>query len=722
MRIKFVKLKNFKSYPDQETELELDFQGVKLIVGENGAGKTTFFDAIIWGIYGKSMALADDVINWQTGKDCKVEVGFTIGGDSYSIVRYRNHEEHGNKLLFFKNKKNISSRTKGDTQSRIDDTIQISYTAMISSVILSSELYSSFLRSKPSERLRSFESILSLKDVNDYVKKLKKLRDPLLEEIQKIETELVKNKSSHEALSSTIEEYNDKIKSTLLSLKNRKMELKEKVMELEKRINEFREIDVDNEIIKNQRYDDIIANNKAIKETIEKENARLKDITTLSEEYNSYRMKIEELKKIDIVKELKFIDDYEEKIEKNKKYEDATEKIKSTKKDSKYQNDRVNELKEDVKEKFSELKHLKEHSDICPVCNQQIDKELNEKLVEEKQESIKKSKEQIAKLLTEIEEIDIHNKKADDAIKKLEEKIVETGFKTLYSREYLNKISTEIKEAEAEINSLLDRIKNAEEYNKEIKERIKDLENQIIEPGEEPEHHTMFLENLKKKINELELEAEEMRNEIIVIDTQAKSSYDKTYVEETKKKIIALKKKVTKLEKKLTDKKNEDGYFSVLSQVFSNKDVGFKKFFINKMIKIFNERVNFYIPFFFDDDIKITFDKDLNEKIIRNKREVNFGSFSSGEKTRFELAISFAMFMMVKTFFSSTVNVLVFDEILDRNLDKRGFNSVFEILENIGKTSAIFVVSHQEFYKDKFKHHIQVKLNSSGFSYIHKEV
>ncbi len=107
MKLKYVKLKNFKSYPDQETKLDLDFQGIKLIVGANGTGKSTFFDAIIWGIYGKSMALADEVINWETGKNCKVEVGFSIGSTSYSVIRYRNHEEHSNKLLFFINKKNV---------------------------------------------------------------------------------------------------------------------------------------------------------------------------------------------------------------------------------------------------------------------------------------------------------------------------------------------------------------------------------------------------------------------------------------------------------------------------------------------------------------------------------------------------------------------------------------------------------------------------------------
>lgn len=722
MKLKSVKLKNFKSYPDQETKLDLNFNGVKLIVGENGAGKTTFFDAIIWCLYGKSVALADDVINWKTGKDCKVEVEFSIGGDAYSIIRYRNHEEHGNKLLFFRNKKNISSRTKGDTQARIDDTIKISYQAMISSVILSSELYTSFLRSKPSERLRSFESILSLKDVNEYAKKLKKLRDPLLEEISKTETELIKNNSALETLSSTIEEYNDKIKDTLLSLKNKKMETQEKVGLLEQRINEFREIDVDNQLDSNRKYDETIENNRVVNETIEKEKARLKEVSILATEFNSLKVNLDELKKIDVAQEIKDLEEYESVVEKNKKIADAIEKIKATIINTKETERRIEELNSEIREKRSELKFLKEHSDICPVCKQTVDAALNNKLVKEGEDSIEETDKVLEGYEREKEKSDAHNKKAGEAIVTLKGEVVDVPNKPTYTREYLGKISSEINTSTNALKSLAERIKSTEEYNAEINDRVDELKRQLIEPGDKPVHHTMFLENLKVKITELEMEAEELRNEIIVIDTQAKSSYDKTYVEESKKKIASMKTKDTKLKRRLKTKKDEDAYYGVLSQVFSNKDVGFKKFFINKMIKIFNERVNFYIPFFFDEKITIEFDKDLNEYITRNGRDVNFGSFSSGQKTRFELAISFAMFMMVKTFFSNTVNILVFDEILDRNLDKRGFNSVVEILENLGESSAIFVVSHQEFYKEKFKHHLQVKLNSSGFSYIHKEV
>lgn len=722
MKLKYIKLKNFKSYPDQETKLDLDFHGIKLIVGQNGTGKTTMFDAVIWGLYGKSMALADDVVNWQTGKNCKVEVEFAVNNSSYSVVRYRNHDEHGNKILLFKNKKNISQRTNGDTQEKIDEIIQISYQAMISSVILSSELYSSFLRSKPSDRLKSLESILSLKDVNEYAKNLKKLREPLLEEIEKLETERVKIISSCETLTTNIEGYSDKVKSTLLLLKQQKENLMVKVKEIELRLIEFREIDVDRELKNNEEYDKTEETNRIIKETIEKEVLRIKEVDSLATQYNQLKDKHDELNKIDLVDEIRAVEKFDEETEKNKKIEDGIEKLRNKIIDYSHSKTRYKQLKEEVKKSEEYISNLNHNGEICPVCKQTVKKELTDSLIKDETNKLELINEEFLKFENEVKKGEINNLDIDKKVEILNSKKNNKLIVPKHSKDFLAKVSINSESLINQMNSLKEKIKEYETYNEEINERIKELKLSLIEIKNEPKHHTLFLENLKKKINDLELEAEEYRNEVIVIDTKAKSSYDKDYVNETKKKITLLNSKVKKIDNVLISKKTEDRHYEILSQVFSNKEVGFKKFFINKIIKIFNERVNFYLPFFFDEVIEINFDKDLNEIIKRNRKEVNFNSFSSGQKTRFELAIAFAMFMLVKTFFSNTVNILVFDEILDRNLDQKGFNSVVDVLENLGKNSSIFVVSHQEYYKERFNHHVQIKLNEDGFSYIHKEV
>ena len=104
MRFNYVELKNFKRFGDYSTRLDLNINETRLLIGENGNGKTSFIDAIIWGLYGRSICAIDEVVNRQIKKDCKVEINLDVGTDNYSIIRYRNHAEHGNKLLVFKNR------------------------------------------------------------------------------------------------------------------------------------------------------------------------------------------------------------------------------------------------------------------------------------------------------------------------------------------------------------------------------------------------------------------------------------------------------------------------------------------------------------------------------------------------------------------------------------------------------------------------------------------
>lgn len=47
MIIKEIRIKNFRSYYGDNNRFELS-NGLTLILGDNGDGKTTFFDALLW--------------------------------------------------------------------------------------------------------------------------------------------------------------------------------------------------------------------------------------------------------------------------------------------------------------------------------------------------------------------------------------------------------------------------------------------------------------------------------------------------------------------------------------------------------------------------------------------------------------------------------------------------------------------------------------------------
>ena len=84
-----VRWKNFLSTGNAFTEISLDANPSTLIVGENGAGKSTVLDALCFSLYGKPFRKIkkDQLVNSVNGRDVVVEVEFTIGDKHYLIRR-----------------------------------------------------------------------------------------------------------------------------------------------------------------------------------------------------------------------------------------------------------------------------------------------------------------------------------------------------------------------------------------------------------------------------------------------------------------------------------------------------------------------------------------------------------------------------------------------------------------------------------------------------------
>ncbi len=89
--ITFKKLrwKNFLSTGTQFTEIDFTAYNTNLIVGTNGAGKSTFLDALTFALFNKAFRpiKKQQLINTSNERDCLVEVEFSINSREYVIRR-----------------------------------------------------------------------------------------------------------------------------------------------------------------------------------------------------------------------------------------------------------------------------------------------------------------------------------------------------------------------------------------------------------------------------------------------------------------------------------------------------------------------------------------------------------------------------------------------------------------------------------------------------------
>lgn len=81
--------KNFLSTGNQFTEVNLTEHPTTLVVGHNGAGKSTMLDALSFALFGRSHRNISkpQLVNSINNKDCLVEVIFTVSGARFKIVR-----------------------------------------------------------------------------------------------------------------------------------------------------------------------------------------------------------------------------------------------------------------------------------------------------------------------------------------------------------------------------------------------------------------------------------------------------------------------------------------------------------------------------------------------------------------------------------------------------------------------------------------------------------
>ena len=185
-----VRFKNFLSYGNNWTEIDLNKHKDTLIIGENGAGKSTFLDALSYGLYMKPFRKVNNpqLVNSINKKHLKVEVEFKVQGNHYKVCRGhapRTFEVYQNGDLL-----NQDAHTKDYQKVLEQQILKMSYKSFTQIVVLGSRNFIPFMQLSTADRKTVIEDLLDIQIFSTMAALLKDKLSENRSELQSIEYEI----------------------------------------------------------------------------------------------------------------------------------------------------------------------------------------------------------------------------------------------------------------------------------------------------------------------------------------------------------------------------------------------------------------------------------------------------------------------------------------------------------------------------------------------------
>lgn len=482
MIFKRIKIQNFFSFGPEEETLNLDKTGLYLITGKNdqtgssnGSGKSTVFDAICFALFGKVTKDVNlpNIVNNQTGQDCKVELWFKINKDNYWITRYRMHKKHHDNVYVYKGKHDeehiISKAEKRDTQELINNIINFNYKSFINAVMMSQENISGFLQADQAKKKEIIENILQLEIMTKY--------HWITQQKKKIARNSLK---TFELESENILNLIDNTKKTMIeyveSCKKQKEGIKQKIDKLNEELNEIEEMNIEEELNKIKR-------NQQLENEIE-------------QKMSIYQQRMDKIKTLD--GQIQNIEDsrleYRELIKSNKKSIEKTEK-------------EIEDTKSDIIKLKEKIEDAKQNPETCPLCKNEINEHDHKFWINEQEEKLNDYEEHQQQLEKNLESL---SEKVND----WEHKVDELKSHSLQIHIEKEKIIEETKLLKEEYSSIkLEEVKDEKEL-KELNNRKLEIESTIHALENEKVIDKNYLSKLKEQVLAHQEEHKNKKSEI----------------------------------------------------------------------------------------------------------------------------------------------------------------------------------------------------------------
>lgn len=236
LRISGITLSGFGSFArEQEAEFPVD-AGLYFLAGENrksqdlganGVGKSTFWNALCWALYGKTLdgVKGPSVKNWEGKSACFVEVPFEIDGAEHLLRRTQSPNS-------------LTLDGENVEQKAVDDILGCSFSAFTHCVVMG-QFSTYFIDLKPAAQLEAFTTALDLGFWEKASTAARALRDEQAREVIDIEMQEARNSGALESARENLREYLsglqdrlDKMRDERSALIRRRKAIKRELREL----------------------------------------------------------------------------------------------------------------------------------------------------------------------------------------------------------------------------------------------------------------------------------------------------------------------------------------------------------------------------------------------------------------------------------------------------------------------------------------------------------
>ncbi|HIG94485.1 MAG: SMC protein [archaeon GW2011_AR13] len=659
MQLKKIKLKNIRSYQEEEIEF---VKGSTLLSGDIGSGKTTILLAIEFALFGLQPGQKGTSLLRNGEEDGEVKIEFEVDNKEIIIER---------KL---KKGKTITQDYSAITIDGKKD--EISVTELKNTVLELLNYPKEFSKKQnilykftvytPQEEMKQ----IILQDSETRINTLRHVfgidkYKQILENTSIIMTNIREEKRVREGITMSLEQDKTNVIKKEQELKSIQRELiflsGELLLKIEKRK------DVEKE--KDEIYKKIEEKNK-LKQEIEKTRIIINNKEEIL--YNNSKLNQELITQLEELKSLQFDESQIQQLENEiKSKREQKEKLNNHQLEINSKINSINYKNQDHKNLIQTMSNLKN----CPTCLQNVDAIYRANVLNKANSDIVENNKKIGFLEQEKKEILKQNKILEEEIHFKERKI--TDLKILKMKlQDIDKKEKKLHEIEISKNSL----------NQDLiilKKHLETLNNSIFE-----------LVKYDGKFNAKQIELQEAFREEKIAEIK---------IAETKKEINMHDKQIEELKervKKIEEIKKQLNYLIELETWFSKKFIPLITYIErNVMIKLKTEFSKLFAEWFnmlVSDTFNVRLRDDFTPIIEQQDYEIDYAFLSGGERTAIALAYRLSLNQVINSLLSKikTKDLVILDEPTD-GFSEQQLDKMRDVLQQL-KIGQLIIVSHEQ--------------------------